>query len=401
MSNDEKNGYGFLLFLSLFTTVPMALAFLFICCRASAKEVWHYYAAFFLIGIAPRLIRIALKLLFCLESGLHGGTGTGVSLGPLFYGVVFYFPVELIFFGALSSYLEELPGYHFHFGWNAVLFLFLIVLVQAGMHMYQDAMDVPHHFKRLHRAVYNRKGWFPYSYNAIASTYSMPRGRKYQEVGIVLIERRKKENYKTEEDYLSGRGGFLFMPLFLIRSSTTIQPPDILYKPEHKGLLGLRFMGDGTALIKHYEANRSFNRYVYFFRLRKFLQVPSGYRKSPLPCLTFSGLCPVLVPKKNHSSPRLFLVVCMALLCAVWTTGCAATIFTGALLVDRINLATLKTSLDGTVVDETGVPMKDVKLVARFSYPTWDYTSSKTKTERHIIDGKFDIWKLGYCDVDL
>ena len=107
------------------------------------------------------------------------------------------------------------------------------------------------------------------------------------------------------------------------------------------------------------------------------------------------------MPKKKHSSLRLFLPVCMALFCAVWTTGCAATIFTGALLVDRINLATLKTSLDGTVVDETGVPMKDVKLVARFSYPTWDYTRSKTKTERHIIDGKFDIWKLGYCDVDL
>jgi len=109
----------------------------------------------------------------------------------------------------------------------------------------------------------------------------------------------------------------------------------------------------------------------------------------------------ILMPKKKHSSMRLFLPVCMALFCAVWTTGCAATIFTGALLVDRINLATLKTSLDGTVVDETGVPMKDVKLVARFSYPTWDYTRSKTKTERHIIDGKFDIWKLGYCDVDL
>ena len=107
-----------------------------------------------------------------------------------------------------------------------------------------------------------------------------------------------------------------------------------------------------------------------------------------------------LVLKKNHSL-RLFLVVCLAILCAVWTTGCAATIFAGALLVDRINLATLKTSLDGTVVDETGVPMKDVKLVARFSYPTWDYTRTKTKTERQTIDGKFDIWKLGYNDVDL
>ena len=108
----------------------------------------------------------------------------------------------------------------------------------------------------------------------------------------------------------------------------------------------------------------------------------------------------LLMPNRNHSL-RLFLVVCLAVLCAVWTTGCAATIFTGVLLVDRINLATLKTSLDGTVVDETGEPMKDVNLVARFSYPTWDYTRTKTKTERQTIDSKFDIWKLGYNDVDL
>ena len=301
MSNDEKSGYGFVLFLSLFTTVPMALAFLFICTKSSAKEAWPYYAAFFLIGIAPRLIRILLKLLFSSESGLHGNAESGVSLGPLFYGVIFYFPIELIFCASLSLYLEKYPGYHFHFGWNAVLFLFLIVLVQAGMHMYQDAMDVPHHFKRLHRAVYNRKGWFPYSLDVIASTYCMPRGRKYQEVGIVLIERRKKENYKTEEDYLSGRSGFLFVPLFLIRSSVEIQPPEIRYDgPEsmHKGPITLQFMGDGAALVRHYEANRSFNRYVYFFRLHKFLQVPSGYRKTLLPRLVFSGRCPVLVPKK-------------------------------------------------------------------------------------------------------
>ena len=305
MSNDEKSGYGFVLFLSLFTTVPMALAFLFICTKSSAKEAWPYYAAFFLIGIAPRLIRLLLKLLFGSESGLHGNAESGVSLGPLFYGVIFYFPIELIFCASLSLYLEKYPSYHFHFGWNAVLFLFLIVLVQAGMRMYQEGMDVPHQFRRLHHAVYNREGWFPYSYygsgEVIASTYCMPRGRKYQEVGIVLIERRKKEKYKTEEDYLSGRGGFLFTPLFLIRSSTAIRPPAIRYDgPEYmrEGPITLQFMGDGAALIKHYEANRSFNRYVYFFRLRKFLQVPSGYRKTLLPRLVFSGRCPVLVPTK-------------------------------------------------------------------------------------------------------
>ena len=301
MSNDEKSGYGFVLFLSLFTTVPMALAFLFICTKSSAKEAWPYYAAFFLIGIAPRLIRILLKLLFSSESGLHGNAESGVSLGPLFYGVIFYFPIELIFCASLSLYLEKYPSYHFHFGWNAVLFLFLIVLVQAGMRMYQEGMDVPHQLRRLHRAVYNREGWFPYSYCVKASTYCMPRGRKYQEVGIVLIERRKKEKYKTEEYYLSGRSGFLFMPLFLVRSSTAILPPAIRHDgPEYmrEGPITLQFMGDGAALVRHYEANRSFNRYVYFFRLRKFLQVPSGCRKRLLPGLTFSGCCPVLVPTK-------------------------------------------------------------------------------------------------------
>ena len=305
MSNDEKSGYGFLLFLSLFTTVPMALALVFICMKATSNEARLYYVAFFLIGIAPRLIRILLKLLFGLESGLHGNAESGVSLGPLFYGVIFYFPIELIFCASLSLYLEKYPGYHFHFGWNAVLFLFLIVLVQAGMRMYQEGMDVPHQFRRLHHAVYNREGWFPYSYygsgEVIASTYCMPRGRKYQEVGIVLIERRKKEEYKTEEYYLSGRSGFLFTPLFLVRSSSAIRPPAIRYDgPESmsKGPITLQFMGDGAALVRHYMANRSFNRYVYFFRLRKFLQVPSGYRKTLLPRLVFSGRCPVLVPKK-------------------------------------------------------------------------------------------------------
>ena len=301
MSNDEESGYGFLLFLSLFTTMPMTLAFILICMKATTNEARLYYAAFFLIGITPRLIRILLKLLFGLESGLHGNAESGVSLGPLFYGVIFYFPVELIFYASLSLYLEKYPGYHFHFGWNAVLFLFLIVLVQAGMRMYQEGLDVPHQLRRLRRAVYNREGWFPYSYCVKASTYCMPRGRKYQEVGIVLIERRKKEKYKTEEYYLSGRSGFLFTPLFLVRSSIPIQPPAIRNDgPEsmHEGPITLQFMGDGAALVSHYTANRSFNRNVYFFRLRKFLQVPSGYRKSLLPRLVFSGRCPVLVPKK-------------------------------------------------------------------------------------------------------
>lgn len=301
MSEDEKSGYGLAALLGLLTAVPLTLAILFICCRAASKETWPYYTAFFLIGIAPRLFSILLKFLFGSESELHGGTGSGISLGPLFYGVLFYFPLELFFFYALSLYLEKLPNYNFHLGREAIVFFFLLVLVQAGMRILQDAVDVPLQFRRLHRAVYNRGGWFPYSLDVLASTYSMPRGGKYQEVGIVLIERRKKERYKSEEFYLSGRSGFLFAPLFLVRSSSAIRPPAIRYDAQqymHEGPITVQFMGDGAALVKHHYAVRSFNIDKYRFRPGKFLQLPSGFRKRFPPSLTFSGRCPVLVPKK-------------------------------------------------------------------------------------------------------
>lgn len=93
--------------------------------------------------------------------------------------------------------------------------------------------------------------------------------------------------------------------------------------------------------------------------------------------------------------------ILLAVLCAVWTTGCASAIFAGSLLCWRCELATMKTSLDGTVVDENGVPLDDVSLVARYSYPTWDYTDEETKTERRTVDGEFDIWKLGYNEAEL
>ena len=302
MSNDEKSGYGLTLFISLFMLVPMALAFIFIYRKVSSNGPCLYYSAFFLIGIAPRLIRLLLKLLFGLESELHGNAEAGISLGPLVYGVIFYFPVELILFSALSMYLEQYPGCDFHFGWDAVLFLFLIVLVQAGMRMYQDAMDIPHQFHRLHHATYDRNKWILYDTtfagHVKASTYCMQRGGKYWEVGIVLIERREKEHYKSEEYYLQSKSGFLFSPILLIKSSSEVQPPVIQYDRDQKGPLTLHFPDGGAVLVKHYSANRSFNRLVYYFRFRKFLRVPSGYRKGILPRPTFSIFCPVLVPKK-------------------------------------------------------------------------------------------------------
>ena len=101
---------------------------------------------------------------------------------------------------------------------------------------------------------------------------------------------------------------------------------------------------------------------------------------------------------------RLFLIaaaLCAVVLCAVWTTGCAASIYVGTLLYNRCELATMETSLDGTVVDENGESLDNVQLVARYSYPSWDYMDDETKTERRTVDGEFDIWKLGYDRVEL
>ena len=60
--------------------------------------------------------------------------------------------------------------------------------------------------------------------------------------------------------------------------------------------------------MKHYSVNRSFNRLVYFFKFRKVLQRPSGYRKSPLPRLAFYGFRPVFVPKKYLKNPEMPLI---------------------------------------------------------------------------------------------
>ncbi|MBR2963238.1 MAG: hypothetical protein IKC53_03425, partial [Lentisphaeria bacterium] len=80
------------------------------------------------------------------------------------------------------------------------------------------------------------------------------------------------------------------------------------------------------------------------------------------------------MPKKNHSL-RLFLVVCLAILCAVWTTGCYG--------------------INGIVVDETGAPMKDVRLRVSYNYPpsllfdkNWEGLS---EDKRLTVDGEFSV----------
>ena len=84
------------------------------------------------------------------------------------------------------------------------------------------------------------------------------------------------------------------------------------------------------------------------------------------------------MPKKKHSSMRLFLLVCMALFCAVWTSGCYG--------------------INGVVVDETGTPMKDVRLRVTYSYPpsllfdkNWEGFS---EDKRLTVDGEFSVRKI-------
>lgn len=85
----------------------------------------------------------------------------------------------------------------------------------------------------------------------------------------------------------------------------------------------------------------------------------------------------LLMPNRNHSL-RLFLVVCLAVLCAVWTTGCYG--------------------INGIVVDETGAPMKDVRLRVSYNYPpsllfdkNWEGLS---EAKRLTVDGEFSVRKI-------
>lgn len=307
MSKDEKKARKSAIWSFQFMAAPMLAAFVFACVRASANGGWMYYIVFFLIGMIFPLATILIRNPYRSEPHY---TATELSwkedLRLYFTTAAVYFVIELVILFALVGN-KVIPGADDMVDrigiWDTFLFLLLIVLIQNGIIVFSSALNHMVPVLRLHRSVYNRENWVRFAKtriftDATASTYCMPRGGKYQEVGIVLVEMRRKEQYANEEGYLSGRSRVLFAPLFLIRSATPIPPPDILFKPEHKGMVGLRFLSDGLALVKQSYANESFNRDTYTIRLRKVLQVPSGYRKTFLPRLTFSGRCPVLVPKE-------------------------------------------------------------------------------------------------------
>jgi hypothetical protein len=254
---------------------------------------------FFLIFLSRRIFIILLRIMSRLELELRNNAENDPTRLSYFCVVIYNLVTELMILGFLNLLLFYLKKPLF--GWDLFAFLIPIVLLQVGIRCFQQATECLYHVRRLHHAAYDRDNWIVYGStfagHVKASTYGIPYGKEYQEVGIVLIERREKERYK--EHYLSsGPSDFLFLPIFLVKSSSEVQPPAIRYDREQKGPLTLQFPDGGAVLVKHYSVNRSFNRLVYFFKFRKVLQRLSGYRKSLLPRLTFYGFRPVLVPKK-------------------------------------------------------------------------------------------------------
>ncbi len=311
MSEDEKNARRLAYRSFWLMAVPLILSLAFICVRASSNGRWLYYSVFFLVCLSRRIFIILLRIMSRLELELRNNAENDPTRLSYFCAVIYNLVIELMILGLLNMCLFSLKVPLL--GWDYFALLFLIVLLQVGIRCFQQATECLYHVRRLHHAAYDRDNWIVYGSTFAglvkASTYSIPYGKDDQEVGIVLIEKREKERYNSEEDYLSsGASDFLFLPVFLIKSSCEVQPPVIQYDREQKGPLTLQFPDGGAILMKHYSVNRSFNRLVYFFKFRKVLQRPSGYRKSPLPRLTFYGFRPVFVPKKYLKNPEMPLI---------------------------------------------------------------------------------------------
>ena len=299
MSDDEKKAWTSVTRAFWLVAVPLILVLAFIYVRASSNGRWLYYSVFFLVCLSRRIFIILLRIMSRLELELRNNAE--YDRLSFFCAVIYSLVIELMILGFLDFLLFYLKKPLF--GWDLFAFLIPIVLLQVGIRCFQQATECLYHVRRLHHAAFNSDNWIVYGSTFAglvkASTYSIPYGKDDQEVGIVLIEKREKERYNSEEDYLSsGASDFLFLPVFLIKSSCEVQPPVIQYDREQKGPLTLRFPDGGAILVKHYSVNRSFNRLVYFFKFRKVLQRPTGYRKSLLPRLAFYGFRPVLVPKK-------------------------------------------------------------------------------------------------------
>ncbi len=300
MSDDEKKARLQVSRSFWLTAVPLVLALAFIFVRASSNGRWLCYSVFFLVFLSRRIFILVLRIMSRLELELRNNAENDPTRLSYFCAVIYNLVIELLILGFLNVFLFYLKVPLF--GWDCFALLFLIVLLQVEIQCFQQATECLYHVRRLHRAAYNHDNWIVYGTTFAglvkASTYSIPYGRDYQEVGIVLIEKREKEEYK--EHYLSsGPSDFLFLPIFLVKSSTEVLLPVIQYDREQKGPLTLQFPDGGSMLVKHYSANRSFNRLVYFFKFRKVLQRLPGCRKSLLPRLTFYGFRPVLVPTKR------------------------------------------------------------------------------------------------------
>ena len=301
MNEDEKNARRWANRSFWLMAVPLVLSLAFIYVRASSNGRWLCYSVFFLVCLSRRFFIILLRIMSRLESELRNNAENDPARLSYFYAVIYNLVIELMILGLLNMCLFSLKVPLL--GWDYFALLFLIVLLQVGIRCFQQATECLYHVRRLHHAAYDRDNWIVYdtSFAGLvkASTYSIPYGREYQEVGIVLIERREKECYRSNEDYLRGTSDFLFSPIFLVKSSSGVPLPAIRYDREQKGPITLQFPDGGAVLVKHYSVNRSFNRLVYFFKFRKVLQRLPGCRKSLLPRLTFYGFRPVLVPTKR------------------------------------------------------------------------------------------------------
>lgn len=299
MNEDEKNARRWANRSFWLMAVPLVLSIAFICIRASSNGRWLCYSVFFLVFLSRRIFIILLRIMSRLESELRNNAENDLARLSYFCAVIYNLVIELMILGLLNMCLFSLKVPLL--GWDYFVLLFLIVLLQVGIRCFQQATECLYHVRRLHHATYDRDNWIVYKTSFAghvkASTYSIPYGKEYQEVGIVLIEKREKEEYK--EHYLSsGPSDFLFSPVFLVKSSSEVLLPVIQYDREQKGPLTLQFPDGGAVLVKHYSANRSFNRLVYFFKFRKVLQRLPGYRKSLLPRLTFYGFRPVFIPSE-------------------------------------------------------------------------------------------------------
>jgi hypothetical protein len=176
---------------------------------------WLYYAVFLLIFLSRRIFIILLRIMSRLELELRNNAENDPTRLSYFCAVIYNLVIELMILGFLNLllfYLKETL-----FGWDIFAFLIPIVLLQVGIRCFQQTTECLYHVHHLHHATYNRDNWIVYGSTFArlvkASTYSIPYGKDYQEVGIVLIENGKKSATKAKRIiYLQGQATFCSCP---------------------------------------------------------------------------------------------------------------------------------------------------------------------------------------------